>query len=250
MLFKVFPKQFLFRYEYLFRYFYYLRFIGNKYKCNICGSRIRFFVEIKNDRLCPRCGSLQRTRRLWQILFSEFIKGEQTILDFSPSRNIYRLMKKNNNYYVSSDLSGDFISDVAYNILDIDCKDEKFDLVICYHILEHIDDDFKAMKELLRVLKKEGYCIIQTPFKECEIYENSSITSPSEREKHFGQSDHVRVYSIYGLKNRLESVGFQVEVRNYKEENENFRGFNTEETVLICKKTNGCKQQRANNLAR
>lgn len=236
LIFNIFPKHFLFRYEYLFRYFYYLKFIGNKYNCNICNSGLRSFVEIKNDRLCPRCGSLQRTRRLWQIIESEFLNKEQSILDFSPSRNIYRLMKKQFNYYISSDLSGDFISDVAYNIKDIDCNDEKFDLIICYHILEHIDDDYKAMKELLRVLKKEGYCIIQTPYKEGEIYENTSITSPKEREKHFGQSDHVRIYSIYGLKNRLENVGFQVEIRNYKEEQENYCGFNAEETILICKK--------------
>jgi SAM-dependent methyltransferase len=233
---KIFPKSFLFRYEHLFRNLYYKKYAGNKYKCNICDSGLRSFVEIKNDQLCPKCGSLQRTRRLWQILEGEFIKRDLTILDFSPSRNIYRLMKKKVSKYISSDLSGDFISDVAYNIKDINCNDETFDLIICYHILEHIDDDLKAMRELNRVLKKESYCIIQTPFKDGEIYENEAITSPQERGKHFGQSDHVRIYSINGLKNRLEEVGFRVEVRNYKEEVENYNGFGALETVLICQK--------------
>jgi SAM-dependent methyltransferase len=232
----VFPKTFLFRYEYLFRYFYYLKFKGNSYKCNICDSGLHSFVEINNDKLCPRCGSLQRTRRLWKILDSEFIKGGLNILDFSPSRSLHRIMKKKNRSYISSDLSGNFNSDVAYNIKDIGCKDENFDLIICYHVLEHIDDDNKAMRELFRVLKKGGFCIIQTPFKEGNIYENNAITLPEDREKHFGQSDHVRIYSIGGLKDRLESVGFQAEVRNYQEENHNFNGFNKEETVLICKK--------------
>ena len=113
---------------------------------------------------------------------------------------------------------------------------ESFDLIICYHILEHIDNDIKAMNELWRILTKGGYCIIQTPFKEGEIYENNAITSPKEREKHFGQSDHVRVYSINGLTKRLENVGFQVEIRNFREKYENINGLNETETVLICQK--------------
>ncbi len=233
---KIIPKKFLIRYESLFRNIYFLKFKGNNYTYNICNSGLRSFIEIKDDKLCPRCGSLQRTRRLWQIIESEFNNREQNILDFSPSRNIYRIMKKNFNYYISSDLSGDFISDVAYNIKQIDCKPHEFDLIICYHILEHIDDDLKAMKELMRVLKKGGCCIIQTPYKEGEIYENADIILPKEREKHFGQSDHVRIYSINGLKSRLERVGFKVEIRHYKEECDNYRGFSTEETILMCEK--------------
>ena len=145
-------------------------------------------------------------------------------------------MKKGDYEYVSSDISGDFISDVSYDIKDIDSADRSFDLMICYHILEHIDDDLKAMSELWRVLKKGGYCIVQTPFKEGAIYEDDSITLPEEREKHFGQSDHVRIYSAEGLRSRLERAGFRVEVRNYTEKYENVHGFNEQETVLICHK--------------
>ncbi len=232
----VLPKTVLFRYEYSLRYFYYLIFIGNKYQCNICNKKLRAFVNNANDRICPRCGSIQRTRRLWQILNDEFLNSKQKVLDFSPSRSIYRMMKKRDVLYVSSDLSGDFIADKSYDINNIDSEDETYELIVCYHILEHIDDDHKAISELWRVLKKEGYCLVQTPFKDGEIYEDNSITSPEERELHFGQSDHVRIYSINGLKNRLENVGFKVEVRNFFENNHNIHGFNEKETLLICYK--------------
>lgn len=145
-------------------------------------------------------------------------------------------MKKGNYSYVSSDLSGDFISDVSYNIKDIESPDDSYDLVICYHILEHIDDDKRAMNELWRILKNGGHCIVQTPFKNGDIYEDSTITSPEERENHFGQSDHVRIYSIAGLAKRLEGAGFQVEIRNYREKYENVNGLSENETVLICHK--------------
>jgi SAM-dependent methyltransferase len=175
-------------------------------------------------------------RRLWQILNDTFLIPQQKILDFSPSRSLYRVMKKGDYFYISSDVSGDFISETSYDIMNIDSEEESYNLIICYHILEHIENDTMAMKELWRVLKKDGYCLIQTPFKEGEIFEDYSVTTPEEREIYFGQSDHVRIYSVYGLKNRLENVGFTVEVRNYIEKQDNIYGFSERETVLICYK--------------
>ena len=234
---KIVPKQVLFHYEYSLRNFYSLFYTGNKFQCNICDIKLSNFVLLDNDRLCPRCGSLQRTRRLWQILNDGFLQNGIKILDFSPSRSIYRLLKKNYNY-LSSDLSGDFLSEVAFDITKIDAENESYDLIICYHILEHIDDDIKAMKELFRVLRRGGNCLIQTPFKEGEIFEDSTIKSPKEREKYFGQFDHVRIYSIEGLKKRLENVGFKVTPKHFTSEYENLHGLSKNETVLICNKPN------------
>lgn len=231
----IIPRQSLFRYEYQFRFFYALGFRGKKFECNICRTQLSKFIGLKDDRLCPRCGSLQRTRRLWQIMNEGFLQENSRILDFSPSRSLYRVLKGYPNY-LSSDLSGDFLAQVAYDITQIEAKDKSFDLILCYHILEHIEEDIKAMQELYRVLDTGGYCLIQTPFKEGAIYEDYSIKTPELREKHFGQDDHVRIYSIEGLKERLESVGFKVERRDFKPEPDNFHGFGTEETVLLCSK--------------
>lgn len=234
---KVVPKKVLFQYECSLRYFYALLYTGNKFQCNICDKKLSGFISLENDKLCPRCGSLQRTRRLWQVLNDGFLQHNIKILDFSPSRSIYRLLKKNYNY-LSSDLSGDFLSEVAYDITKIDTDTDSYDLIICYHVLEHIDNDTEAMKELFRVLKKGGNCFIQTPFKEGEIFEDSSIRLPKERQKFFGQFDHVRIYSVEGLKKRLENVGFKVTPKYFTSNNDNLHGFSKNETVLICRKPN------------
>lgn len=231
----IIPKHILFQYEYFLRYFYYLSYVGNKFQCNVCEKKLSNFVLFDHDRLCPRCGSLERTRRLWHLLNDGFLKDGIKILDFSPSRSLYRILKDNPNY-LSSDLSGDFISHVAFDITKIDSENEHFDLIICYHILEHIEDDIKGMKELLRVLKTGGHCLIQTPFKTGKIYEDSNITEPQDREKYFGQNDHVRIYSIEGLKNRLEHVGFEVNITHFTSKHDNLHGFRCDETVLICQK--------------
>lgn len=234
-LLKIVPKNRLFHSEYFLRYFHYLFYVGNKYQCNVCNKKLSNFIAIENDRICPRCGSSGRARRLWEIMNQNFSVHQSKILDFSPSRCIYRKMKHVPNY-LGSDLSEDFLSDVSYDITAIDTSDEQYDLIICYHVLEHVQEDIRGMKELFRVLKRGGCCLVQTPFKIGEIYENSNITSPEDRQKHFGQFDHVRIYSVEGLKNRLESVNFVVEVKHFKTDYKNFHGFQTNETILFCHK--------------
>ena len=118
----------------------------------------------------------------------------------------------------------------------IDENDNSYDLIICYHVLEHIANDRKAIIELLRILKKGGTCIIQTPFKDGEIFENSEIRSPEERQKYYGQSDHVRIYSVDGLKKRLTESGFAVEILDFVEIKPNRFGFPKNESILIAKK--------------
>jgi hypothetical protein len=92
------------------------------------------------------------------------------------------------------------------------------------------------MMELYRILKKGGCCIIQTPFIAGEIFENAAIKSPEDRTKNFGQADHVRVYSVSGLKERLIDSGFTVEVREYNESIDNKNGYQPNEIVLIARK--------------
>ncbi|GAA3639346.1 class I SAM-dependent methyltransferase [Flavivirga jejuensis] len=217
-----------------FRSFYGIFYIGNTHQCNICSKKLRSFISLENeDLLCPFCGSLSRTRRLWDLL-----KPKGYILHFSPSRNLYRVLKKIKaiNYF-STDYENEFLADYKYDITNIDQNNEKFDIIICYHILEHINDDKKAMSELYRVLKPNGKIYIQTPFKNGAIYEDNTIVSPKERVLHFGQEDHVRIYSVEGLKERLENTGFKVQIKLFNNsEKDLYYGYTSPETVLILSK--------------
>lgn len=230
------PKKFLFRIEPVLRKCFAFSKKGNNHECMICNFKNSTWISLPNgDNLCPNCGSLSRDRRLWQLLKEQYIKPNIHVLDFSPSRTLFRKWKKEKNInYKASDLSGDFIADVTYDITQIPEKEHTFDLIICYHVLEHVIDDIKAMNELFRVLKPNGTVFIQTPFKEGEIYEDYTITSESGRLKHFGQEDHVRIYSVNGLKNRLESVGFTVTIQQFQKDD--YLGFSANEILLIATK--------------
>lgn len=199
---KILPQKFLFENEMLFRKALYPFYKGDTCECNICGAHLKHFEVLANGNLlCPVCGSLPRSRRLYHLLNDEFLQSGYSVLDFSPSRALYRKLKKRKDIqYFSTDYENEFLADYHFDITKIDCADERFDLILCYHILEHIENDSAAMGELYRVLKKNGTALIQTPFKEGEIYEDFSVRTPEERTQHFGQRDHVRIYSVNGLK--------------------------------------------------
>lgn len=229
----VLPKRFLVKNEQLFRKIYYLFYIGNKHQCTICLKKNRSFVENhRGEKLCPNCGSMPRDRRLY-LEFNKMVAQNRsiTLLEFSPSRSLYRTFKKRKNItYYPTDLSTDFIAEYKYDITNIPIENDYFDFILCYHILEHVENDIQAMTELYRVLSPTGKVFVQTPFKAGEIYENPAITTPEERLKHFGQADHVRIYSIEGLKKRLSEAGFHVQVHTF--EADEYHGLNDNETIL------------------
>lgn len=212
------------------------RYKGTQYQCNICQTKLSSFINRENgDRLCPRCGSVGRTRRLFSILSDE---GEiKRVLHFSPPKAMKKRLQSFASYrYETTDYEGEFEADHEYDITYIDNGSDQFDLIICYHVLEHIIEDSKAMSELYRILAKGGQVYIQTPFTKNVLFEDYSISSPEDRLLHYGQADHVRIYTYEVLVDRLRQVGFDVEVKEYAEAIDNYHGFKVEEQVLIAQK--------------
>ncbi len=234
---KIVPQRLVFKIEPFLRKTYSLFFRGNKYHCPICEGFFDRFIQLQNgELLCARCGSLPRDRRLFDLLKKENLLNGK-LLDFSPSRPLYRKFKKSTGIeYFSSDFANEFISDLQFDITAIKMPDNFFDLIICYHILEHIEDDKKAMAELFRVLKPGGTMLLQSPFQEGDIFEDPAITTAEERLKNFGQEDHVRVYSVEGITGRLRQKCFLVEVLQFTEQLFNHSGFSEKEIVVTCKK--------------
>ena len=87
---------------------------------------------------------------------------------------------------------------------------DTYDFLLSSHVLEHVPDDRRAMREFHRVLKKDGWAILLVPITAKSTFEDPSITDPRERLRLFGQEDHVRQYGP-DYKDRLEQAGFNVE---------------------------------------
>ncbi len=232
------PNRFLQRNKKSLRKLTAVMYRGSIYQCTICDIKLRKFVKLKNDNLlCPNCGSLARTRRLWQVIEHEL--PNKTILHFSPSKTFKeKLEKLCGSNYSSSDFVGEFDATKNLDITATGEPDNFYDIIICYHVLEHIPNDQKAMQELFRIVKPGGQCVIQTPFKEGDIYENDAITSAQGRLEHFGQEDHCRIYSVTGLADRLKSVGFDATIIHYEEASKNRNGFSLSEYIIFAEKSN------------
>jgi len=117
--------------------------------------------------------------------------------------------------YTTADLESP-IADVKVDIQSLPFNENTFDVVICNHVLEHVPDDKKAMREIFRVLKSGGFAIIQVPanYSMEKTLEDPAITDPKEREKHFRQKDHYRLYGRDYLK-KIEDAGFVIREENY-----------------------------------
>lgn len=202
-----------------------LFFKGNKFTDPIDGKSYRKFLTYgygkqRPNALSPGTLSLERHRQMWLYLQNEtnFFTDKLKVLHIAPEQEFLRKFKKMKNLdYTSADLFSPIV-DVKADILDLPFADNSFDVIICNHVLEHIVDDRKAMSELYRVMKPKGWGIVQVPMKNSleKTYEDFSIIDPKERQKHFGQYDHVRWYGMDYF-DRLKSVGFETEINFYSQ---------------------------------
>lgn len=236
------------------------RYFGNEFNCPFCRGFFRQFhptgmdlpvLKKKNiigggyrlNAMCPNCYSLDRERHIYLYLKNKtnLFHENISLLHVAPENMLGKmLMMCPNIDYLSADLNSPSAM-VKMDITNIESEDNSFDVIICNHVLEHIPNDLKAMQEIFRVLKPGGWAILQVPISLSliETYEDPTITEPDEREKVFGQNDHVRIYAK-DYKNRLESAGFSVEMfdfaKEYGELKSHKYGLLEGEDVYICYK--------------
>ena len=236
------PLGYLAREIYLFfrGYIYY----GKTIYCPLCGHSFRkmipggFDLEVnqrfkvigagrRKNVVCPACASSDRDR----LLFAYFeqnqnlLTSETRVLHIAPEPELSRyLSKKVNSYYVSGMKyhEGFYYSRnvVLFDILHLPFENNAFGLLVCNHVLEHIENEKLALSEIMRVLKPGGSAILQVPWSPLleKTYENSNVKTQADREKYFGQFDHVRLYGKDYPK-RLENAGFEVKVSDFAKSN-------------------------------
>ena len=219
----IFSRSFLIRLSFFVKPILKILMQGNKFTDPIDGNTFRAFLpygynKIRKNVLSPSTYSLERHRLLWLYLKNEtsFFKAKLKVLHFAPESALMNKFKKLKNLsYDTIDLNSP-IADIKADICDLPFLDNSYDFILCNHVLEHIIDDNKAMKELYRVLKKNGIGIFQVPmdYNRDTTFEDFSVTNKMERNKLFGQYDHVRIYGL-DFFDRLQKAGFSVERCEY-----------------------------------
>ena len=193
---------------------------GRGVECPLCGSKYRKFlpygyVRSRANALCPKCLSLERHRLLWLYLTREtdLLTAFPRTLHIAPEVCIMRHLKSHfrsrPGQYLTADLESP-LADLHFDVQQIPLEDNSVDVVLCNHILEHVADDRKALRELHRILKPGGWGILLSPVDRDyeQTFEDDSIVDPDERTRIFGQYDHRRIYGQDYI-GRLREAGFE-----------------------------------------
>lgn len=224
---------------------------GKNVTCPCCNhSFITFLpggvVNKKANVKCPYCYSNERTRSLalYLKMNPSMFFDSMNLMHAAPEHVFGKWFSKMKINYIPTDIEPARYGakTIKADVTDLQFDDEFFDGIICCHVLEHVPDDIKAMQEMYRCLKKDGWAILNVPVSPkpgLKTYEDFSITDPKERLKHFGQEDHVRIYGA-DYYDRLKSVGFQVEIIDlYKslKGNDAFKyGLKEKDVIVLAKK--------------
>lgn len=192
--------------------------------CPVCENSGKFLPmeSIGGTRLkacCPNCGALERHRLMWLFINRKigFDKlKNKSILHIAAETIIESKLRK---IVGKKYLTADYIknADVKMDITDINYKDSTFDGIICNHVLEHVSNDKKAMREMYRVLEPGGWAILLVPLADMPTtYEDTKITSEKGRLRAYGQIDHVRKYGRDYI-DRLKNAGWNVNIYKAKD---------------------------------
>jgi hypothetical protein len=192
-------------------------FSGRAHYCPVCESRVRGFMRFGHlsAEWCPVCGAMKRHRLLWA-----FLRHETNLFDGAPKRVLHvapeealepRLRRVPGLDYVTADLHDPRVQD-RVDVMAMPYADGSFDVILCSHVLEHVEDDRAALREFRRVLKPGGWAALMVPYNPHGLTdEDASVQDEAAREERFGQLDHVRYYGR-DLVDRMREAGLEAEV--------------------------------------
>lgn len=179
---------------------------------------------------------------MWLFLKKEtdFFSAPLKVLHIAPEHCfIDRFEALPNLEYITADIESP-LAKVKMDVHSIPFPDNSFDVIFCNHVLEHVDDDKLACSEFNRVLKPGGWGILQSPVYPLETtLEDKSITDPAERERIFGQRDHVRKFGKDYAK-RLRKSGLKIEENQFVKQIETDlikrHALPKDEVMIVCRK--------------
>ena len=220
---RIIPRHYLQHVSHFFLLIFSLFLRGNKFEDPINGKTYRKLLPYgrlkpRENAIAPDSLSLERHRLMWLFLKNKtnFFTDNLKFLHIAPEYCFIKIFKGMKNLdYLTADLISPW-ADVKMDVHDIPFEENTFDVVICNHVLEHVDDANKVMKEFYRVMKPGGWGIFQVPidYKNPVTIEDRSVTDPRERERLYWQSDHLRLFGR-DYRDKLTAAGFKVTESNF-----------------------------------
>lgn len=197
--------------------------IASARHCPCCDQPVAAFlpfgVRPRDNARCPHCGALERHRLLTLFLRGGAVPWRRgaRLLHVAPEPALRRLFQRVPDVtYLPADL--DPTHGIRLDVTALPFADGSLDAIVCNHVLEHVPDDRLAMREFRRTLRAGGWAVLQSPVDRgrTDTFEDATVTAPAERERVFGQWDHVRVYGT-DYATRMAEAGLHVQVLQPRE---------------------------------
>lgn len=166
---------------------------------------------------CPHCASNDRDRHLWLYMSRTGMLDDipsKRILHIAPEARLEpRIAALKPREYIRGDLFPKVPEHRKINVEALDFSDGYFDLIICNHVLEHVDHPETALAEFSRCLSPQGRLIAQTPYSPImkNTLEMTEPVSTNFKVRYYGQDDHVRLFGA-DIINLFKAAGLQGEL--------------------------------------
>lgn len=258
---KYLPKKLIYVLYKLINYCRTILLKGNSYFCPICKFKASKFLPYGQDYdaikkfkiigmgrrenvLCPNCLCKDRERLVYLFLEKKLkekkINSTSKIIHFSPEYSLENnFLRKKFTDYITADIAKGKC-DIDIDLQNFNYKERNFDLVICNHVLEHIENDIIALKNIYLILKPKGLAILQAPLSTIikKDFKKKNVNTENERLNNYGQIDHVRVFSKKNYLDKLKHVGFKIKLDYMDKEKKNIisYGLNSEEFIVQVEK--------------
>lgn len=185
--------------------------------CPACRSDVAGFFRYGDEAEwgCIACGASPRERLMHALLDAGRITlpAGGSILHCAPNEgSLVQRFYASAGDYVPADIDPDRYGVPGMQRLDLMSMSDaaRFDRVYASHVMEHVPDDAIVLRNLLAALKPSGEAWLLVPLWEKASEDGPADLSGRERERRFGQWDHVRQYGRDFAK-RIEAAGFSVE---------------------------------------
>jgi SAM-dependent methyltransferase len=185
--------------------------------CPACGRPVAGFFRYGAERAwgCPLCGASPR-ERLMHVLFETgriVVPTDGAVLHVAP--NEHRLVERLRaaaGDYVPADLDPARYTVPGMRAIDLMTLDDprRYDIVYASHVMEHVPDDARVLRNIAAALRPGGEAWLIVPLWDRPSEDGPADLSGRERERRFGQWDHVRQYGR-DFADRIAAAGFDVE---------------------------------------
>ena len=189
-----------------------------RYDCPACEkSVVGFFRYGANPSWgCPACGASPRQRLVAYLLDNKglTVPPGGSVLHIAPNEaGLVRRFQASASDYVPADLHPEIYaidSVISLDLMRFE-EDRRYDVIYASHVMEHVDDDARVLSNIYSALKKGGEAWLIVPLWDRPTVDGHRGMSQREREKRFGQWDHIRQYGP-DFADRIRKAGFDLEV--------------------------------------